>query len=135
MNRRAPSATAYAVHRDVEVNDPTVAGPCTPIIGVFLTEREAIAIEERNPRSGITWTELEFDSTKDGENPPVLFVGVEVDPSSEDIRIDPTPRSAFTDRDLALRWAKDPGPKISHAKVLAIPVGQLDWEGKSWAIE
>jgi hypothetical protein len=126
--------TAFVMHRDVEVTDTEIHGPCTPVIGVFLTRGEAVAVKQRNPRAGIKWTELPIASLRDGDAPSLLYLGVEVGPWPEDVLLDPTPRMAFADRGPALRWTKDPGSEISRPHAIVVPVGQLDWDGRSWAV-
>ncbi|MCO1339429.1 hypothetical protein BJH93_11075 [Kocuria polaris] len=134
LKSRGTPATAYVVHRHVEVNDPEVDGSYTPIIGVFLTKDEAVSVEQQNPQAGIEWTELPVGSLRHGDSPSMLYLGVEVGPWPEGVLVDPTPRAAFADREAALRWAEHPGSRVSRAHALAVPVGQLDWDGRSWNI-
>lgn len=134
LKGRGAPATAYVVHRSVEVDDHEVDGSYTPIIGVFLTRREVVSVEQQNPQAGIEWTELSVDSLRQGGPLPMLYLGVEVGPWTEDVLLDPTPRAAFVDREAALRWVERPGTGISRAHALAVRVGQLDWDGRSWSI-
>ncbi len=134
LKRRSARATAYVLHRSLEVDDPEVAGLYTPIIGVVLSKSEATEIGDQNMPAGIEWTELPVESLKLGDSPRLLYLGVEVGPLPEGVLTDPTPRAAFADREAARRWVENPGSRISRPHVIALPVGLLDWSGNSWTI-